>query len=87
MNGDHQNKGIGSKLMREIETYYQDKDIIKYDLFTGEKSQKNIYFYQKLGYKIYKNEKLNENIKIVFKEKLIFNKMHDGANAPFSESH
>jgi len=68
---DYQNKGIGTKLMNEIEGYFKDKHINKYELFTGEKSQKNIHLYQKIGYRIFKTEKLNDNVNIVFMEKLI----------------
>ncbi|KMQ49538.1 hypothetical protein CHISP_3549 [Chitinispirillum alkaliphilum] len=68
---NHQNKGIGTKLMNKIEKYLEDKGIVKYELFTGEKSQKNIYLYQKLGYKIFKSEKLSDIVIIVYFEKEI----------------
>lgn len=66
---DYQNKGIGTKLMLEIENMFRDS--LRYELFTGEKSKKNIYLYQKLGYKIYKSEKLSNNVNIVYMEKSV----------------
>ncbi len=57
--------------MNEIEMCFKNKGINKYELFTGEKSQKNIYLYQKLGYKIFKKEKMNDNINIVYMKKQI----------------
>ena len=65
---NHQNKGIGTKLMNNIEKQF---DFVKrYELFTGDKSRKNLYLYKKLGYKIFKTEVLNENIKLKFLEKI-----------------
>lgn len=69
VNPDYQNKGIGTKLMNEIEKKFDYVD--RYELFTGEKSTKNIYLYQKLGYKLYKTEKMSDNLKIVFLEKIV----------------
>jgi N-acetylglutamate synthase-like GNAT family acetyltransferase len=40
---DHQNKGIGTKLMNEIEVRF--KIAKRFELFTSSKSQKNIYLY------------------------------------------
>ncbi len=64
---DFQNQGIGSKLMNEIEHNF--KDIKKYELFTGHKSEKNIYLYKKLGYKQFKVEPIHEKLKHVYFEK------------------
>lgn len=64
---DFQNQGIGTRLLAEIEKKF--KDSISYELFTGEKSKKNIYLYQKSGYRIFKSEKLSDNVNIVYLEK------------------
>lgn len=66
---DRENKGIGTKLMNEIENYF--KKINRFELFTGSKSKKNIYLYSKLGYKIFKTEKLNDKVTFVYMEKKI----------------
>ncbi len=64
---DFQNQGIGTKLMNKIEAIFQDAKI--YELFTGHKSKRNLYLYQKLGYKKFKTEKINEKLKLVYLEK------------------
>jgi len=66
---DYQNQGIGTKLMLEIENIFRDS--LRYELFTGEKSKKNIYLYQKLSYRIFKSESLSDNVNIVYLEKYI----------------
>jgi len=47
-----QNKGIATKLMTAIEAAFPN--VSKYELFTGNKDEKNIYLYGKLGYCIVK---------------------------------
>lgn len=62
-----QNKGIGTSLLQEIEKYYKCK---RFELFVGSKSDKNINFYKKLGYRIFKTEKLGcGNIEVFGMEK------------------
>ena len=64
---DFQNQGIGARLMGEIEdTFSQAK---RCELFTGHLSERNLYFYQKRGYKIFKREKITEDLTLVFLEK------------------
>jgi len=65
----HQNKGIGTKLMNEIEVRF--KHAKRFELFTSSKSQKNIYLYQKLGYNIFKEEKINETLTLVYLDKKV----------------
>ena len=62
---DFQNRGIGTKLMKEIENIFNDSK--RFELFTGDKSQKNLYLYQKLGYKIFKEQKI-DNINFIYLE-------------------
>ncbi|HEY8499972.1 MAG TPA: GNAT family N-acetyltransferase [Clostridia bacterium] len=64
---DYQNMGIGRLLMQEIEKRFSY--CIKYALFTGKHSIKNLYFYQKMGYKIVGEEQLNDKVIIVNLEK------------------
>jgi len=66
---DFQNQGIGASLLMEIEKKFNDS--IRYELFTGDKSEKNIYLYQKLGYRVFKSEKQSANVNIVYLEKYI----------------
>lgn len=65
---DFQNKGIGKALMNEIERQF---NVERFELFTGSKSEKNINFYEKLGYAGYKTKKLDrEETIFIFMEKL-----------------
>jgi len=62
---EYQNRGIGKALMHEIETRYTN--IVKrYELFTGTRDSRNRHFYDQLGYKPFKTEKLNEEISFIF---------------------
>ena len=63
-----QNKGYGTKLLLEIETYFECKI---FELFTSTKSEKNLYLYKKNGYKEIKQEKGSGNIILVYLEKII----------------
>ena len=42
----------------------------RYELFTSERSLRNLYLYQKLGYRIFRQEKLNEGVNLVYLEKM-----------------
>lgn len=66
---DHQNRGIGTKLMCEIENRFNHAN--RFELFTGHRSEQNIKFYQKLGYNIMGIEQINDNLKFVYMEKKI----------------
>lgn len=68
---DYQNRGIGTALMNSIENCF--KGCKRYELFTGKKSVKNIYLYNKLGYRIFKEEKISEKLTFVYLEKIVFN--------------
>ena len=63
---DFQNRGIATKLLLEIERIFSCH---RFELFTGEKSVKNIRLYEKLGYKRFKVEKLASKVTLVFLEK------------------
>jgi ribosomal protein S18 acetylase RimI-like enzyme len=65
---DFQNQGIGTKLMRAIENIF--KECERFELITGHKSYRNIKLYEKLGYTIFKTEKLTENLNLVYLEKI-----------------
>ncbi len=62
-----QNKGIGTKLLKEVEIKFND--VKRYELFTGHRSEKNLYLYQKLGYLQFKSEIINENLQLIYLEK------------------
>ena len=63
---DYQNKGFGTKLLKTIETFYENKT---FELFTSSKSERNLYLYKKIGYKEYRREKITEEYDIIYLEK------------------
>ena len=64
---DLQNRGIGTRLMNEIERIFNT--FRRFELFTGDRSERNLYLYQELGYKIFKTAKITDQTNIVFLEK------------------
>jgi len=64
---DHQGKGLGVKLMQEIESRFADAR--RFELFTGHKSERNLRFYQKLGYRAGREERVTGILRLVFLEK------------------
>ena len=63
---DFQKKGIGSMLLSEIEKQFP---ALRYELFTSTRSVNNIRLYQKLGYRIFKEEAVTEELQFVYMEK------------------
>ena len=66
---DYQNQGIGTALMVEIEKNFSN--IARFEIFTGHKSEKNLYLYKKLGYSIFKKEVVDDSLTMIFLEKKI----------------
>ena len=64
---EFQNQGIGKLLMNGIESFFPNAE--RYELFTGHKSERNLTFYQKLGYKAFRTERINSNLVLVFLER------------------
>ena len=62
---DVQGKGIGSDLLRHIETRFSQQ-AAQFELFTGSKSEGNIRFYVRNGYTISRTQVLTENISLVY---------------------
>jgi ribosomal protein S18 acetylase RimI-like enzyme len=66
---ENQNQGIGKALMNAIENQF--KNVVKrYELFTGVRDSRNLFFYDQLGYKSFKVEKYNNLISYVYMEKI-----------------
>lgn len=61
-----QNQQIGQSMMESIEHHLK---AIRYELFTGHKSEKNLYLYKKLGYTEFKRENVNGALTLVYLEK------------------
>jgi ribosomal protein S18 acetylase RimI-like enzyme len=64
---DYENRGIGTQLMHEIERHFAQAR--RYEIFTGEKSERNIRLYQKLGYQIFRTQRLTDKVTLVYMEK------------------
>ncbi|MBO5450463.1 MAG: GNAT family N-acetyltransferase [Coprococcus sp.] len=62
-----QGQGIGTQLLLAMEKQYPKQ---RYELFTSTKSEKNIALYRKLGYKIFDEEQVTEELRFVYLEKV-----------------
>ena len=62
-----QGQGIGTQLLLEMEKQYPKQ---RYELFTSTRSEKNIALYKKLGYKIFDEEQVSEELRFVYMEKV-----------------
>ena len=65
---DHQNRGIGTQLLQAAENQYPDAK--RYELFTSQKSEKNLYLYKKHGYEVFKTKAISDKLTLVFLEKI-----------------
>lgn len=61
-----QGKGIGTKLLLSIEREFTS---YRYELFTSTKSKRNIELYEKLGYKVFSERNISEELRFVYLEK------------------
>ena len=61
-----QRKGIGTELLLEIENEFSN---CRYELFTSTRSVGNIRLYERLGYKIFKEEKISAELQFVYMQK------------------
>ena len=61
-----QGQGIGTKLLLEMEKQCPNQ---RYELFTSSRSERNIELYKKLGYKIFDEEQVTEELRFVYMEK------------------
>lgn len=62
-----QRQGIGTLLIVEIEKIF--RDCIRFEIFTGHKSLRNINLYKKLGYIQYEIKEVTSQLKYVYMEK------------------
>ena len=61
-----QKRGIGTQLLLAMENEFPN---FRYELFTSTKSISNIRLYERLGYKIYKEEAVSDELQFVYLEK------------------
>jgi len=60
---DYQNQGIGKKLMGFIENEFREAN--EYELFTAERSSRNMTFYKRLGYEVVEKFREPANEKVI----------------------
>lgn len=63
---NRQRQGIGTRLLLEIEKRYPG---YRYELFTSTRSEKNIALYKRLGYRIFDEKRITEELSFVYLEK------------------
>jgi len=63
-----QRMGIGTRLLLAVEAEFPS--VKRFELFTGSRSAANIRLYDKLGYKIFRTDRLSLQVELVFMEKL-----------------
>lgn len=64
---DFQGRGIGTRLMDEIERRFSDAE--RYEVFTGYLSEKPLQLYEKRGYERFRTEKINSRLTLVYLKK------------------
>lgn len=64
---DAQGRGIGRQLMDAIEREFAEA--ARFELFTGHLSERNIRFYQGLGYRCFRQRELSNNVSLVYMQK------------------
>jgi ribosomal protein S18 acetylase RimI-like enzyme len=62
-----QGKGIGTSLLQAVEKAFSKTT--RFELFTGHRSERNIRLYSRLGYQVFKQERVNDKLSFVFMEK------------------
>ena len=62
-----QHRGIGRHLMEEVEKTFPD--VKRFEVFTGEKSERNLNLYRKLGYQPFKTEPASPAVNLVYLQK------------------
>ncbi|MCL2504811.1 MAG: GNAT family N-acetyltransferase [Alphaproteobacteria bacterium] len=63
---ERQRQGIGTKLMSAIE---RECAVARYELFTSDKSVRNIQLYERLGYVRFREQKVADGLTFVYLEK------------------
>ncbi|MGA2444927.1 MAG: GNAT family N-acetyltransferase [Opitutaceae bacterium] len=61
-------KGLGTALMTAIEAAFPG--VTHYELFTGERSERNLRLYQRLGYVPFRQQQVSPRLTLVFLHKL-----------------
>ena len=60
----HQNKGLGLRLLKSIEARFPAAT--RFELFTGDRSEKSLHLYHKAGYEIFRTQRISATLQLVF---------------------
>lgn len=66
---DYRKRGIGAALLRHAEATHPAAR--RFELFTGHKSEGNLRLYQRIGYRPFRQEVINDRLTMVFLEKIV----------------
>jgi len=66
---DFQGRGIGASLLRAVEQGLPQ--VRRFELFTGNQSTRNLSLYQRMGYVPFREERLSDEVALVFLEKIL----------------
>ena len=75
---DYQRRGIGMALLNVIETCFPAA--LRFELFTGHKSENNLRLYERAGYRAVRQEQVSEKLSLIVMEKTV-----DGEKSSRSE--
>jgi GNAT superfamily N-acetyltransferase len=64
---DYRRRGIGMALLQQLEAAHPDAG--RFELFTGQRSATNIRLYERVGYRAFRHELINEKLTMVFLQK------------------
>lgn len=64
---ERQGRGIGTRLLQAVERSFPDA--ARFELFTGDRSVRNLALYQRLGYREFRREPVRVGLTMVFLEK------------------
>ena len=65
---EFQHKGVGTGLMSAIEAEFPS--VARFELFTGSRSKGNIRLCERLGYRVFRTDRLSPQVELVFMEKV-----------------
>jgi ribosomal protein S18 acetylase RimI-like enzyme len=61
---EYQGQGIGTRLMQAVERHFNEAQ--RFELFTGEKSARNIRLYERLGYREFRRVPTSSGLTLVY---------------------
>jgi len=64
---DLQDRGLGTQLLHALERACPDAE--RFELFTGHRSARALHLYHKLGYQVFRKERVHDRLTLVFLEK------------------